>query len=59
MKKQYLKVEYKVDGSPDSQNFKLSEVYFVNKVLLELADESTCTVTRVMCTNEEYTSLFD
>jgi len=58
MKKKYLKVTYKVNGEQDHQNFKTSEVYFVNKVLSELADDKICTVKMVFCTDEEYESIF-
>ena len=55
----YLKVAYKVDGAFDGQLLKLSEVYLVNKVLLEVADAATCTVTIITCTEKEYKLIFE
>lgn len=57
--KSYLEVTFVSKDGPTARNVKTSEVYFINKFVIEEAVDGKCCVESVKCTDEEYNKIFE
>lgn len=56
--RQFLRVSYTASFGPSSQDFKLSESYFIKAILKDLAIDKKCDVKLIECDEKEYKLIF-